>query len=202
MAESSIKTIDDREHYNAYCYALGLFMDTFAKLEYFLHALLSSMMSLHPRDANAVLSGLRAEPAISAIRRLYQAREEEVPDDLEAALLQLNVLNKLRNEVAHYGARWNPDGSAFVTNESRVHILEAVSTRPVSEVILKEATIDIGHIGMILAYYELNGEPPNLWKDEREIARKRAWLYKSPPPPPPRHKNPKTRAKRQPPPAS
>jgi hypothetical protein len=166
-----------------YLWALGFFVTNFAVIEGILQKAVWHLAGLKPPMAQAVLSGLRTETATSYIRRIADAykwsagRKREV----EYILGHLLLINRLRNDLLHYGAT-KIEGSEnwLITNEPFVHVPEKIRHTHISPKMLTDAGEDLYkisvHLGMLI------------WSDEeiadgdmeryREVLQN-AWRYKS-----------------------
>jgi hypothetical protein len=109
-----------------YYMLLGRFVTNFSFVEQHVQSLLWRLAKLESPISQAILSGVRTEAAISLIYRIADAERwsKEKKEAYKDALDQLQVINKLRNDLLHRGSRLQPNGTWLITNEHFVHIPE------------------------------------------------------------------------------
>lgn len=101
------KWLDSAEKKNApYMFALGNFISMFSALEAKLQAALWKFAGVTPPGAQAVFSGVRVNGAMQFINRLADAQnwDKARKDELQFMFAQLGIINRLRNDLLHYGA--------------------------------------------------------------------------------------------------
>ena len=177
MAKGPLDHLSDVEKY---LIALGLFTDKFALCETMLIIVLAKLTGLSDETSRAILSGVRSDTARTFIRRILEARGEEVPPYLARAFEQLGVISTIRNDLMHYGAQAvaeNPS-DMIVSNEIAAMPGRVRKTR-ISPEILTNLVTDLDTITGTLGYFHMSyhGIPSDLIPDWRRGAH-RAWLYK------------------------
>lgn len=165
--------------------ALGSVFDSFARAERELVAMLGKLAGLNHDLTNALLSGARADSAISQTRRVYRALKKELPKELDSALIQLKVINNDRNLLAHHGTIENLS-VGWIASNYRVALPDAQMNEVLVEPEKLEAmSADLAGITLIFAHFFENQMPtkyPNLnalIQDALKASREHAWHYKS-----------------------
>jgi hypothetical protein len=166
----------------AYYIALGEFVTQFSWTEQELQVALWRAAKMKEPTAQAVLSGVRTEAAISLIYRVADAQNwpQTKRTKLKRAFDQLQVINKLRNDVLHRGSKLQTDGSWLVTNERFVHIPERIAKINLSAAELRAAADDLFKIREIIST-TLWGLPKRFRSPILKIL-SGAWQYKPSPP--------------------
>jgi hypothetical protein len=169
-----------------YYRALGRFVDGFAYVEDMVFVALTMEAGLSMDAAQAVLSGTRVDAAISFMRRLFEARREEMPDRLNEALTQLAAINTVRNSILHWGTRREGEGLR-VSNAFRAHSERTRKSFPVSTAMLDDMQDDVGTIISILAHRMMSikfakeiNDPSNSSAAELVAASSASWKFKAP----------------------
>lgn len=154
---------------------LGRFVNQFALTENVLFLFLSQLIGLKREESAAVLSGQKTDACISSIKRLFEARNHVIPNQILSSLDQLNTINSFRNSILHNGFNW----SGSVSNH-----VKALPTRVIAFEIkpddLEKASVDLMGISASLFMYHA----PITSENEVELERvqnllKKPWLYKS-----------------------
>jgi hypothetical protein len=137
-----------------YYAALGEFIHAYSDVEAELQRTLWHHAGVKEPVAQAVFSGVRTEAAISNINRIGEARKwsELKKRKFKSLFDQLQIINKLRNDIVHRGASLQADGTWLSSNEKFVHIAERTTTTPVSAAILNAAGADLFEIRYCLAF--------------------------------------------------
>jgi len=138
------KWLDSAEKKNApYMFALGNFISMFSALEAKLQAALWKFAGVTPPGAQAVFSGVRVNGAMQFINRLADAQnwDKARKDELQFMFAQLGIINRLRNDLLHYGASWQEleDETFVITNKPFVHVPERIQETRITPEILKDA---------------------------------------------------------------
>lgn len=97
---------------------LGGFVHDFTWMEVALFQLLCARANIIEPIGKALFNGVRADALVGHIRRCYEAFDEDIPEQLDAALVQARILNSGRNEVVHRVALPHEDGLTVVTSNS------------------------------------------------------------------------------------
>lgn len=173
-------------------FALGIFVLNFAVVENLFLQNLCVMTKVSDQFARVAMSGVRAEAAISYIRRFFEVTNAPQPekDAYEYVFKQFKEINETRNLLLHHGIKWaGPDdtllfGHKFVATD-RARALTPAKTRtiPISSEVLNQMSQDLGRIGALLTHFHLAHEGANSWllSDLAQHDLQRPWLYKPPP---------------------
>jgi len=107
-------------HVDKYYLALGRFVSAFSDAEATLLDVLWLSAKMRAPYAQAVLSGVRTEAAIGYINRIAEAKRwsEKKKANWQRLFTQLGLINKLRNDILHYGV--SMFGSYWVVTNKRV----------------------------------------------------------------------------------
>lgn len=119
---AAIMGLPDHET-DAYYLALGKFLSQYANVEEALRACLWQLAGLKFPVAQAVLGAVRADQAMGDITRVIDALgwPSEKKSDVETVFAQLRIINKLRNDIVHRGARLQADGNWLTSNAAIIH---------------------------------------------------------------------------------
>ena len=154
---------------------LGRFVNQFALTENILFLFLSQLIGLKREETAAILSGQKTDACISSVKRLFEARNLTIPDEISSSLDQLNAINTFRNSILHNGFTW----SGSVSNHVKA-LPTRVSAFDIKPSDLASATVDLIGISASLFIYHAPITSEN--KDETERLQnllKKPWLYKS-----------------------
>ena len=186
-----------------YHQSLGQFVTEFSNVEALLHGLVSLFAGVKQPTANAVFSGVRIEAAMSYINRIADAQKwrKEKKARLQIIFTQLGQINKLRNEILHYGSTVQTSGTVLITNKSIVHLKSRIQERRISAAVLNDATNDLMKIFWLLVAFAWRPKVPMWQKIYRSILGV-SWFYKPQQPRPPARRSRRNRLKPQPPPTS
>lgn len=189
-----------------YLAALGRFVHAFSQIEAHLTVVLWVAAKIDFDIARALLSGVRIDGAINLLGRTMDARGIIGPNrtSLDAALQQLGLINKMRNDVLHYGATALANGELIVSNKMSAHLISRLREVPISVQSLDDMTYDLDKIWVQL---EVSGHRlifPDLQFSIRGYDERlqRAWRYKPAPQSAQPRKTPKTHQGQPPPPVS
>ena len=164
-------------------------MHTFAQVEAQLQYALWAEAGVTPEVAKAVFSGVRIDQGKSYIVRLMDSLGRKRDPLLAHGFAQLTEINNVRNDIVHYGARFEA-GLMVVSTEIAAHTPEKLRVTPVSKEILEAMTSDLLHIKWIIMLHMLQLERPLPDQEKRvKEAFERPWRYKPPPQPLPRKQN-------------
>ncbi len=169
---------------DGFCHKLGLFVIQFAGCESVLLMFLSLLLGISKDECNAVTSGAKVDACSSFIKRVYEARRQEVPADVLRCLTQLGMITKLRNDILHRGVQ--PDGT--VSSFLRA-LPDRVEIYSVSNETFDRATADLYQISITLGLHhaQIQGAAPELEKLRSFVGK--PWQYKPPQPTNNRQKN-------------
>jgi hypothetical protein len=119
----------------AYYTALGHFIFTFARVETILHRALWFCAGVRSPVAQAVFSGFKIEGCLQLIRRTAEAKNwtKDKREKLEEITNRLGPINRLRNDLLHYGVDLDMknDDSWTFTNAQFVHVPERIRTETI-----------------------------------------------------------------------
>jgi hypothetical protein len=168
---------------DAYYLALGKFIAQYAVVEGLLRVSLWHFASLKAPIAQAIMSGVRTEDAISYINRIADATKwtNEKKASFKTVFNQIQVINKLRNDIVHRGAALQADGTWLSTNKAVAHIPERITNTVVSAEALDFARNDLFSIRAaltLLTYDHLKIKGLDPWA---KPALDGAWQYKPAP---------------------
>lgn len=177
-----------------YRHSIGSFIELYAMVEHSLRAVLQHVAGVDDATALALFSGVKPDKAMNSIRRLYQARNEEMPEALDHALQQFAVITNLRNDLLHHRVDFQHD-PPVTTNRASVINEAAVRETEVNAYTLAHAGEDLGVILLALSSFL----HPNIRQCADDLEWTRLQTCKHKPGGPPRKDRPKKkdRPKRQ-----
>jgi hypothetical protein len=180
------ETLGDRR-LRDYRFALGSFVDYFAKVEMAVQWTLQWQTGMEEFTARAVFSGVRAHVAVGHLRRLAEVKKIAAAEWklLEPVLNQLIAINGVRNLILHYGTSSEKirEGRGLVTDAPRALTLEKMKMHAISSEILLAMTTDLAKIYAHLAVRHMGRDPARFakndwWKETLAVP----WQYKPPQP--------------------
>ena len=182
---AALATPEARQRYQAYCLALGEFIDCFARAEVGLHIAFKHLTKMPDPVARALLSGARIEVTIGYLRRLAEVEFIDATEwkELEPVLTHLNEINDVRNSLLHYGAQKVEEGKAFITNVFRALTLDRVVKTPISPMKLSAMTYDLRKIYLHLSARHMGRDDLTANYPEVKDVLAAAWRYIHVPPP-------------------
>jgi len=187
------------EKAEGYMLALGRFVSIFSKVEATLQTSLWKLAGVPEPTAQAVFSGLRVDACIQFIGRIADAQkwEKRRKDELRYVFSQLGMINKLRNNILHYGATMERHEDVWVvSNKTFVHIPEKIQEIRITPTLLNNATADLVKIESHLIVMTWGDEMSEIPRAAFAEILKTAWLYKPPPRDQPSRKTRTPRQKR------
>jgi hypothetical protein len=154
--------------------------------------------------AQAVFNGVRTDAAISYINRIADAQEwpQFRRDEFAAFSGKIGELNKLRNDILHFGARWSGASTWTVSNAKFIHSQDRLREFPISIESLEDVISDIDKIEAHLEIFIWGDAFPPGLRETYEQERIRPWRYRPPQPSDRRSKTPKVPRKSKRPPES
>jgi len=193
--EDTIDTLTE-EPYQKYWATLGQFIHTFSIAEHKLLLVLRKEARIKDKIAGIVFSGTRGEQAskwIRAIREIYRPRRLQTY--FKRALDQFGVISTVRNNVIHWGARYDrAEKYLLVSNKKFTPAPHKLKEFPISVEILNAMIRDL-HTVIASFDFELY---PDKSSTSRFVMLTGPWRYKPPQPNPnKRHRDPKARKRRQ-----
>lgn len=198
------------ERSDAYYTALGNFVNNFSQVETTLQHTLWMVSGVKADVAPAIFSGLRVEGCLQFLRRIADAKKWNSPKKqaLEEIIARLGPINKLRNDILHYGATMDlsAEHSWLISNRGFAHTPQKIREFLITPSLLDNVSSDLRklfYLIIVLGLRELFGPKGGAWVKRRFAPfLKPAWLYKPPPQAKTVGKNRKTHRKlprRQPP---
>jgi hypothetical protein len=176
------------ERSDAYYTALGKFVSDFSRVETTLHTSLWAIAGVRAPVAQAIFSGFKIEGCLQLIKRIADAKNWPATSKqrLENITSHLGPINKLRNDILHYGV--TPDlGAAdawLLSNKGFVHIPEKIRETSITPALLKAATSDLTKLfGLVIAltfYVLMPDDELQKQLEDSPLKLKSAWLYKPP----------------------
>ena len=140
--------------------ALGRFVHAFAQLESTAFLLLREKAELTPDIAGALLSGVKADGALSLMRRLCETKGWEIPKHAERALSQFGLINAARNQIVHFAP--DLENGEYVVSDRRKNIPTRVRTNEFFPETLDQLRADTETIHASL-YVWLIGDHSESW---------------------------------------
>jgi hypothetical protein len=180
--ERKIAEVLTSEKTTNYFRSLGEFMTIFSSVEVNLQMAVWEFAGLSEPVAKAILPSLRIEMAMSTINRIAdtQSWNAEKRAELEDMFWHLGEINKLRNDILHYGAAMDGSEWITVTNKAFAHVPNKVRTLRISSTTLKEATLDLVKIQTHLVALAWGHRMPLTARASMSDILTSAWRYKSP----------------------
>jgi hypothetical protein len=181
------------EPYARYWAELGQFIHYFSDVERVTQGLLRAVAGVSDPMGAALFSGVKVDAATSLINRVCEATDRA---DLQARLKpifdQLGVINGVRNNTVHWGAR-EDGGELVVSNLYFAATPDRIRKFPISATDLQLMIIDLIKISMHLSWEEMTVKGEIISPEMQELVFRKvlnaAWRYKPPQQSPP--KNPR-----------
>ncbi len=138
------------------------------------------------------------------MRRIADAKKWSAANKnrLEEIASHLGLINKLRNDILHYGVTIDLSAADawLLSNKGFVHVPEKIRETSITPALLKDASTDLRKLfGLLITFtfYVLTPDHADGIQKQLEspLRLKSAWLYKSPPQAKRSDKSPKTRRK-------
>jgi hypothetical protein len=171
-----------QQHIQDYWAALGKFVSTFSLVEVNMQLALWTFAGMSKTMARALLSGsTRIDAAMNLISKLAEAQQWEAARQTELSYLftQLGIINKVRNDLLHYGARSQGSGEWLVTSELLATTKNQIRTTKITIPILEEMTRDITIINLRLTLLAWGDQMDKAARYLFEQSKLGAWHYKS-----------------------
>ncbi len=161
---------------------LGLFIDNFAQVETLLYSQLLKEAAIPFETAQAIFSDAKNDRARDLIGRIRSARGLSESTLLKRAFDQLSLINRLRNDLVHYGTRIQ-DGERWVSNRLWAHVPSKVREYRVTPDLLIQASNDLEVIKMNFMRNMIEpGSPAEAAMGEGlDAASQAPWQYKPAP---------------------
>ncbi len=183
----------------AYLAALERFVHAFSQIEDALAVVLWIVSEVKQPTAQALLSGVRVDQTFGLLARVMDARKISGPSRvaLEETLRQIGLINKIRNEILHFGADGRGQGLLVVSNKRAAHIERRLREITVSARALDDMTYDLDTIWVRLHVYGFRIMASRMADMEFKIPGyaerlRRPWRYTPPPQAPSGGRNPQT----------
>lgn len=172
-----------RIYTDEYYIALGKFVSEFSEIEQAMQIALWIISRVNSPVAQAVFSGVRADDAANKISRIGVAEkwDEQRTAEWKAISDRLGILRTFRNNILHYGVKWERENEWVMTNRQFVHTPEKITNTPVTVPLLEAATEDIQSLSFALFDFVFGsgGKRMGLSAVDRTLGD--AWQYKSSP---------------------
>ncbi|WP_394730125.1 hypothetical protein [Altererythrobacter sp. GH1-8] len=152
---------------------LGNFIHLFSIVEDTVRSLLEQTAGVDKQVSLAIFSGLRTDKAMTNIRRIYQAKGQKFPKELDKAFQQLSIIAQFRNDVLHQRADFS-QSPPVTGNRKSVLNKSAIRETPITAYTLVAAAEDLGRILLILGAFLR----PDRETDDVEFALSEPWQYK------------------------
>jgi hypothetical protein len=164
---------------------LGQFVECFAHVESIIQVLLWHVSRVEVSVAQAIFSGVRAHQAIDFINRILDSEgERREKQALAGCFTQFALLNRIRNDILHYGSFLYEKDVARVSNALAAHTPEKLREFQVSVQDLLDMTGDLQQIiyvfGQIIWF-----DIPLAEATSHPDIHLAPWRYKQPRPAPP-----------------
>jgi hypothetical protein len=172
-----------RKGFMSYYIDLGRIIDMFARIEGDLQALLWHEAGVSDAVGKAVFSGVRIDQAMQFCRRIWAANGVEKPEQVERAFSQLALLNSLRNDMVHYGAKIGTGvGDYVVTNERLAHTAAALRRHALPPSTFHDINNDLIVISAAIELHCLSesADGVDFTRPQLESLARQPWQYKPP----------------------
>ena len=148
-------TEEGKKRLSAYYEALGRFVDMFSRVETTVTLTLWHYAKTSPEIARVIFAGARMDLSSTFIKQLAETTgaPTDLQTDLAEVLQQASIINKVRNDILHYGANFVAEGAATVSNFIRAK--GEPSSFPISPDLLADMTKDLSKIWSHLEYLHL-----------------------------------------------
>ena len=189
-----------------YYAALGRFVSKFAAVETILQSSLWMIARVRRPVAPAIFSGLKIEGCLGTIKRIADAKNwsKKKKDRLEEIIDRLGPINRLRNDVLHFGAKidLSTEDAWLLSNKRYVHTPQKIRESFITPALLDAASSDLDKLFYLISFLAFDDRSPKRGRSIRKmldtgplVTLERAWLYKPPPPITTADTNPKPRRK-------
>jgi hypothetical protein len=177
-----------------YYAALGRFVSKFAQVETILQTSLWMIARIKPPIAPAIFNGFKIEGCLGTIKRIADAKNWSArkKDQLEEITNRLGPINRLRNDILHYGATidLSAEDVWLLSNKRYVHIPQKIRETWITPTLLDNATSDLNKLFylIVLLALDVRGSVKAARSTRKALeplgpkALASAWLYKPPPP--------------------
>jgi hypothetical protein len=167
---------------------LGRFVARFSHVEVFLQQTLWNAARVEIPVAPAIFSGLKIEGCLQYLKRIADATEwtENQRTRLEEITNRLGQINRLRNDVLHFGVSFDPTADGWLmSNKDFAHIPEKIRELSITPQLLRDASADLTKILVLVILLTLHDRWPESGAKLEQAADGvlgTAWRYKSPQP--------------------
>ncbi len=160
--------------------SLVRFVSAFSEVEVNLQTVVWHFAGVSTPMAQAIFSNVRVDGAMNLISRIADAQNwsEERRTELRRVFSHLGEINKLRNDILHYGARLTGPDLWKVSNELFVHLPDRIRETQLSASILENATGDLHQIVAYLVVAAWGDQMPAPVHASFVETAKHAWRYK------------------------
>ena len=173
----------------AYYTALGKFVTDFSRVETILQTSLLLISGVLSPVAQAIFGGHKIEGCLQLIKRIADAKNwpTDKKAKLEEIINHLGPINKLRNDILHYGTTidLNAEDAWLLSNKAHVHIPEKIRETSITPALLGDVCSDLDKLWaliILLGVHDLDISISTMMKADEFFSDriKRSWLYKPP----------------------
>ena len=164
-----------------YWLALGRFTSEYSRVETCVQTLLWIVAETPPKTAQAIFSGTKTDTACRFIRRLFESRNEDLPELLSRAFDRLAIINTVRNDIIHYGIQYD-EASRMVTSNAMMALPGKERKTHISPLVLEQLWGDLVTIQYCMNAYFFStkgGSKPSVIERSLKGAQV-PWQYKPP----------------------
>jgi hypothetical protein len=170
------------QHTQEYWASLGEFVSTFSIVEVNMQLALWEFAGLSRPLAIALLAGsTRIDSAINLMSKISVARKWKAARkrELQTICTQLGIINKVRNDILHYGARFTK-GEWVVSNRALAATQKRTRITKFTVRALKDMTKDLMAINSRVVYLAWGSFMKPKTRRSFTQVRHHAWRYKPP----------------------
>lgn len=131
---------------DAYWIALGRFVHLYSAAEAAMQVLLWDKAKVSSEVARAIFSGVKVREAINQVKRICEAEGDASYEIIKPAFDQLSTITSARNDILHFGSKFEDGKPQFVTNKRAAHTPDKIRHFPVSPEMLGQMTADLAVI--------------------------------------------------------
>ena len=169
----------NEEPYRKYWAALGHFIHVFAAVEFDLLMVLRKYTRVEDMVAGVVFSGARSKQAADWLNAVLEEQNKQViKARLKRALDHLGTINTVRNNIVHWGARYDQINQHLIVSNKKRFSRQKREAFLISVDDLNAMRCDLYMIAFVFGLELHPSERRQKWV--KELAR--PWLYKSPQP--------------------
>lgn len=162
--------------------ALGRFVDLFALAETAVQLAFWHHAKLDHDVARALLGGTRSEEVLNRLSRLTEVGKLDAAIfvNLKPILDQYNSINKIRNNILHYGSQTKVDGRRIISDWMRALTHERTVSFQITNALLEDMSADLKKIIALLHTQHMGRPPLRGNHPELDALLRGPWQHKSP----------------------